>query len=98
MVDTGFALTMIPKDQFIDYHAEDNNDVCLEMEDRFRLTDEEAKGLIMKISKCKTVSEFQLLDSTARNICIHKLHNKGLSIRQISRLTGLSKKIVERNI
>lgn len=68
------------------------------MEDRFRLTDEEAKALIIKISKCKTVGEFQLLDSAMRNSCIHKLHDKGLSIRQISRLTGLSKKIVERNI
>ena len=98
LVDTGFALSMIPKDQFIDYHTEENDDVCLEMEDRFRLTDEEAKALIIKISKCKTVSEFQLLDSATRNSCIHKLHDKGLSIRQISRLTGLSKKIVERNI
>ena len=98
LVDTGFALSMIPKVQFIDYHAEDNDDVCLDMEDRFRLTDEEAKALIIKISKCKTVGEFQLLDSAMRYSCIHKLHDEGLSIRQTSRLTGLSKKIVERNI
>lgn len=98
LVDTGFALSMISKDQFVDYHAEENDDICLEIEDQFRLTDKEAKALILKVSKCKTAGDFQLLDSVTRNICIHKLHDKGLSIRQISRLTGLSKKIVERNI
>lgn len=98
LVDTDFALSIITKEQFVSYHEEENDDCCLEMDNQFRLTDEEAKALIKKISKCKTVSEFQLLDRDTRNACIHKLHDKGLSIRQISRLTGLSKKIVENNI
>ena len=97
-IDTDFALSMIPKSQFIDYHTEENNDNCLEIENHFRLTDNEAKTLIIKIAKCKSASEFQLLDIKKRNSCIHKLHKKGLSIRQISRLTGISKKIVETNI
>ena len=75
-----------------------NEDHCLEMEEAFRLTDEDVKMLIAKFAKCKNASEFQGLDSSARNSCIHKLHKKGASIRQISRLTGISKKIVERNI
>lgn len=98
LVDTDFALSIISKDQFISYHREENDDKCLELEDHFRLTDVEAKALIIKISKCRTIAEFQLLDRNTRNACIHKLHNKGLSIRQISRLTGISKKIVEVNI
>lgn len=98
LVDTDFALSIITKEQFVSYHEEENDDCCLEMDNQFRLTDEEAKALIKKISKCKTVSEFQLLDRDTRNACIHKLHDKGLSIRQISRLTGLSKKTVENNI
>ncbi|MBR6523714.1 MAG: transposase [Clostridia bacterium] len=98
LVDTGFVLGMISKEQFLKYHAEENNDNCLELEDRFRLTDEEAKAIIVKLSKCKSAGEFQLLDSKTRNALIHKLHKKGLSIRQISRLTGLSKKVVERNV
>ena len=98
LVDTDFALSIISKEQFIEYHEEENSDNCLELEDHFRWTDDEAKNLIVKISKCRTVAEFQLLDRTTRNDCIHKLHDKGLSIRQISRLTGISKKIVELNI
>lgn len=89
---------MISKEQFLDYHKEENADHCLELEEHFRLTDNEAKAMIVKIAKCKTVGDFQLLDRATRNACIHKLHDKGLSIRQISRLTGISKKIVELNI
>lgn len=98
LVDIDFAFSIISKEQFIEYHETDNSDRCLEMEDNFRWTDDEAQKLILKLSKCRTVSEFQLLDRATRNTYIHKLHEKGLSIRQISRLTGVSKKIVERNI
>lgn len=96
--ETSFALSMLPNEQFIDYHLQKNEDVCMEMEESFRLTDEDAKVLINKIAKCKTAAEFQMLDIKTRNLCIHKLHKKGVSIRQISRLTGISRKIVERNI
>ena len=98
LVDTVFVFSMMPKDEFIRYHQEDNNDICLEMDEHFRLNDQDAKALIFKISKCKNANDFQLLEKKKRNACIHKLHQNGLSIRQISRLTGLSKKIVELNI
>ena len=98
LVDTQFAFSMLSKEQFVEYHSEENDDICLEIEEHFRLTDDEAIALIKKVSKSKTVSEFQFLDRETRNSCIHKLHDKGLSIRQISRLTGISKKIVELNI
>ena len=98
MAETDFALSILPFEPFIAYHREENEDQCLEINDQFRITDEEAKALILRIAKCKSVAEFQLLDRNTRNACIQKLHQKGVSIRQISRLTGLSKKIVERNI
>ena len=97
LVDVDFALSILPMEQFIDYHREENTDTCMEIENTFRLNDEDAKALIRKVSKCQNIAEFQLLDSATRNSCIHKLREKGLSIRQISRLTGISKKIVERN-
>lgn len=98
LVDTTLALSMLPDAQFIDYHREANDDKCMEMDEHFRLTDEDAKLLILKIAKCKNAADFQQLDVAKRNVCIHKLHEKGLSIRQISRLTGISKRIVELNI
>ena len=62
----------------------------------FRLTDDEAHQIILKTSNCKNVADFQKLDTDERNKRIVKLKNKGLSIRQISRLTGISKGIVEK--
>lgn len=98
LVNTGFAISMLPNDEFLAYHRAENDDHCLEIDENFRLSDEAAKAIILKVTKCKNAAEFQLLDVKDRNRYIHKLHEKGLSIRQISRLTGISKKIIERNI
>ncbi|MBE6981495.1 MAG: transposase [Ruminococcaceae bacterium] len=98
LTDTEFVLSILPIEQFVDYHRQENDDKCLEIDERFRLTDEEAKKLIIKISKCKNVAEFQGLEIKKRNTYIRKLHEKGMSIRQISRLTGMTKKVVEWNV
>ena len=81
---------------FVEFNNEENEDKCLEDEEHFRLSDNEAQNIIFKVSKCKNIAEFQTLDIKTRNLYIKKLKEKGLSIRQISRLTGLSKGIVER--
>ena len=96
LVDTDFALSMISIDEFIAYHAEANNDICLDIDDSFRLTDDDAKKLITKIAKCKTASEFQGLTIEKRDKCLRILRSKGVSIRQISRLTGISFNIVRK--
>ena len=97
LVDVDFVLNMMNKEQLSEYHSEVDENVYLEMTERtFRLTDEQAKEIIIKVSKCKNTSEFQHLEIKSRNNCIEKLRKEGLSVRQISRLTGVSKGIVER--
>lgn len=97
LVDVDFVLNMMNKEQLEKYHTEMSGDKYLDITERpFRLTDEQAKEIIRKVSKCKNASEFQLLETKVRNSCIRKLRRDGLSIRQISRLTGISKGIVER--
>jgi len=97
LVDVDFALDMMSREQFKEYHSEASEDMYLDITERsFSLTDEQAKEIIMKISKCKNASEFQLLEIKVRNRCIKELRGEGLSVRQISRLTGVSKGIVER--
>jgi hypothetical protein len=68
----------------------------LDDEVSLRLTDEEAKEIIFHVTKCASITEFQGLGINKRNIFIKKLKEKGLSISQISRLTGISKSIVEK--
>ena len=99
LVNVDFCLGIIDKEQFIEFNNEFNDDICLDIRDNdFRLTDDEALKIIWKICKCKSVSDFHKLDKIKRNYYIEKLYKHGLSIRQISRLTGLSRKIVENNI
>lgn len=99
LVNVDFCLGIIDKEKFIEFNNEFNDDICLDIRDNdFRSTDDEALKIIWKICKCKSVSDFQKLDKIKRNYYIEKLYKHGLSIRQISRLTGLSRKIVENNI
>lgn len=99
LVDKDFCLSIIDKEQFIEFNNEFNDDVCLDISDNdFRLTDDEALKIIWKICKCKSISDFQKFDKVKRNLYIEKFYQQGLSIRQISRLTGLSRKVVENNV
>lgn len=97
-VNTEMILSMISKKQFIEYNDKSNMDICLDMDknNQLRLTDEQAKEVILKVSKCSNVSEFQALDVIKKVDCLKELKNKGLSIRQISRLTGTSIGIVRK--
>ena len=97
LTNTEFALEMIGKVEFVKFNNQVNDDKCLEIEAiKFRLTDEQAKKVIIKISKCNNASEFQVLDIEERDKYIKALKEKDLSVRQISRLTGINFGIVRR--
>lgn len=97
LTDIDFALDLIGKDQYISFNSETNDDEFLDIEaDDFRLTDADARKIIESVSKCKTVADFQALDIENRDKFIRKLKENGVSIRQLSRLTGVSKGVVER--
>lgn len=98
IIDTDFVFDMISKKEFERYNNEENADRCLEIEDtpRLRVTDEQAKKIILEISGCENVSDFQKLDTKSHYELIAVFKQNGLSIRQISRLTGVSKGMVEK--
>lgn len=96
LIDTDIALSITDKKTLLKFFEQDNNDICLDVSNTFRLNDEEAKAIIEKYSQCKTIAEFQKLDSKSRDECIAIFKQNGLSIRQISRLTGISFGIVRK--
>ena len=63
---------------------------------RKRLPDDVASEIIFEVSNCKTATEFQKLALLQRDCYIKELHKKGLSIRQLNRLTGIPRGIIER--
>jgi len=94
--DTWFALKLFSEDYqealelWQKFNQAENNDQCLEYDDGNRLNDTEATELIQSIVGVKIPSEIQRYEKRKRNLVIRKLKNAGLSIRQISRLTGIS--------
>lgn len=97
IIDAKFCFSIIDKEQFVEFNNQLNEDVCLELFDKnYRLTDDKAKETIRKISRCKNLTEFQSLDINKRDKFIKELKEKGLSIRQICRLTGVSFSVVRK--
>ena len=101
VVDTNFTLEIFNSDKekaiknFIHYNNEANDDVCLEMEEKHRITDEEARNIIKKVCKVNNASDMQRLDILTRNRYLKELKEEySLSIRQIERLTGINRGIV----
>lgn len=77
----------------------DSEQKCLEI-NRFRkrLPDDVAKSIILEVSGCNTAADFQKLSLKARNENIFALKKRGLSIRQVNRLTGVPKGVIEKVI
>jgi putative transposase len=94
--ETKFALKLFSEDYqealelWQRFNQAENNDQCLEYDDGTRLNDTEATELIQSIVGVKIPSEIQRYEKQKRNQLIRKLKKTGLSIRQISRLTGIS--------
>lgn len=98
IVDTEYVFSIWPKNAFIEYNYEPTSVKCLDVEERAskRVTDEEARKIIKKISKCENVTEFQALPIGKRDKYLKMFKEKGVSIRQISRLTGVSYYVVQK--
>lgn len=86
------------KAQLLTYFNEpiEDSELFVKFEKPLRLNDEAAQKLLLKISHTKTITEFQLLPTEIQKSNIIKSHKKGISIRQLNRLTGISKGIIER--
>jgi len=97
LIDLDFVFSIISKEDFIEFHKEENDVKCLDYNEHdFRLSDTDAKKIIQKVCKYTNTTEIQTIEIDKRNKYIKKLKEKGLSIRRISRLTGIGKGIVER--
>ena len=98
LIDKNFVLDIIPINLFEQFNLQNANDECLEIESEpiVRVTDEQAQKIIYKYSKCKSIAEFQKISNTLKQKHIKKFYQNGLSIRQIARLCGETKGIVEK--
>lgn len=103
IIDTKMCLDLFSIDEdraidlFVEFMNETNEDSFPMFEDYIRLTDTEVLKKIHDMG-IKSMSELQKLEKNKRNAIIKKLKmTKGISIRQLSRVTGISKGIIERS-
>ena len=82
---------------FIEYINEANDDKCLGMPEKRRLADQDAKKIIKVHCHIDHVLDLQKFDVKKRNQYLKDLkEGYGLSIRQIERLTGIGRGIIQR--
>ena len=77
------------------YIEAENNDKCLECIDNIR-TDKWAINEICKCLNVKSGLDIQSFDKDKKNKALKALKKRGLSIRQIERLTGITKSVIQR--
>jgi REP element-mobilizing transposase RayT len=94
--DTDFAFNMFSTDRvkavklFKEFNLTENEDRCLDCDQTVRLNDTEAAEFVKNISGVGNPTEVQGFDKGKRNEIIKACKEKGLSFRQIERLTGVS--------
>lgn len=98
LVETSYILQLFGgKKTFQAFHTLPSNKTFIDLNSMTtRLPDDVAKEMIFEECKCQTATEFQKLPLTERDKHLISLHKKGISIRQLNRLTGIPKGVVAR--
>ena len=93
IADTDFVLDMLDKDEFIEFHNYMPEDQCLDITtSRKKITDEEATRIYDDLSKLLNTSN---LDKETEIKLTQALKSKGLSAKQILRITPIRRRIAE---
>ena len=84
------------EDELEAYIGVDNDDSCLDIVNRGLITDAEAKQILQKIAGVENPLEVAGFPKAERNRLLVNLKEAGLSVRQISRLSGINRNTVQR--
>lgn len=96
LTDTNLILSMLSKENFIEFHQEEEREVH-EVSDRVSKSEEYIRDRIIRIMNGREAYEIGLLPKNERDDVIRLLRkNEGFSIRQIERATGISRGIISR--
>jgi K+/H+ antiporter YhaU regulatory subunit KhtT len=81
------------KSDFVRFSQEENQDQCLEIKTKIRLSDQQLADILKKNREYQHLESYE---KSKRNQLIRQIHGEtGSSIRQLSRVLGLGKMIIE---
>lgn len=102
ITDINFALEMFSDDKmkaiklFKKHSKEENEDVCLEYEEKIRISDDDVRVYLNSYG-ISNKEELIQLDKDKRNKILYQIKSiNGVTIRQLSRITGISKSVIDR--
>lgn len=102
LVDTDYGLSFFsPSRQkalplFLEYMQLVNDDQCLDDRPKLRLSDDKVRECLVKMG-VNNISSLQQMDKENRDAILLKLKKiEGISIRQLARVTGISKSVIQR--
>ena len=100
IIENEFCLSLFSNNKdkaislFIEYMNQENEDSCLELEEYYKLTDKEVMEIIYDM-EVESVSELQKLAKAERDNILRQVKGiKGVTLRQLSRITGISKSLI----
>jgi len=103
LTDTDFVLHIFNEasreyavNEFIAYINKEDSDECMDIPDKRQLTDNEAIKIIEEYCRVDHCIDLQKLETEKRDLYIRRLKKLNLSIRQIERLTGISRGIIQK--
>ena len=97
IVDTTYVINMTGLSELIKHTNMSCADNCLEYTERkFIPTDAEAKKVMMELCICNTIETVKHFSMQQRDEYIRALGNYGISVRQLARISGISKGIIEK--
>lgn len=101
-IDVDFAFDYFSKERkkgielFQDFMNERNNDQCLEYKEKIKIPDKEISDYLKKLG-AENISELQRFEKLKRDEVITQVKKiEGVTIRQIARVTGIPKSVIDR--
>ncbi len=95
-VDTSLLCELIrDREEYVAFLAEREDDDCMEYEAVSR-DDEWAKDVIRSCLRIESGTVLQSYDRGKRDAALRKLKSKGLSVRQLERLTGINRGVIQK--
>ena len=96
-LDTAFALELLNGQESLEKYINcKNDDCCLEVRKTNNITDKRAKEILEIEFGLSSFLQIRNMPVQERNRLLHELKTKGLSIRQLARMTGLNRGVVQK--
>ena len=100
LIDANRVLSMVSREYFVSFNHMICDDECMDIEQETprAWTDERATELMKSILGCRSMADFQAMPKDRRNEVLREMRRAGISMKQASRITGISYVLIRRYI